>query len=138
MNDDQIKHMVARFLAWRLPENFSPDGGITFKKTFNEHTAHPMEHQPTGTNLFGYDQAEAMVRHLVEGLPSTRSKLEQVDDRYYEEARNLVVRDRKASTSYLQRRLQLSYDTALRLMERLEREGIVGPRNHAGAREVLA
>ena len=62
MNDDQIKQMVNRFLAWRLPDDFAPDAGITFKPEFNEGTAHPMRHQPVGTNLLTYQQAEAMVR----------------------------------------------------------------------------
>jgi len=69
MTDDQIKHMVDRFLSWRLPETFNPDGGISFKKTFNDHTAHPAKHEPTGTNLFDATQADAMVRHMVEGMP---------------------------------------------------------------------
>lgn len=69
MTEEQIKHMVDRFLGWRLPENFSPDGGISFKKTFNEHTDWPGVHEPTGTNLFGADQAEAMVRHMIDGMP---------------------------------------------------------------------
>jgi hypothetical protein len=71
MTDDQIKHMVNRFLAWRLPENFNPDGGISFKRTFNEHTAHPMKHEPVGTNLLDYTQAEAMIRHLIDGMPGS-------------------------------------------------------------------
>jgi hypothetical protein len=70
MTEDQIKHMVSRFLAWKLPEDFSPDGGISFKATFNEQTAHPMRHEPTGTNLLTATQAEAMLRHMVDGLPS--------------------------------------------------------------------
>ena len=65
----QIKHMVERFLQWRLPENFNPDGGISFKKTFNEKTTHPMKHEPVGTNLFDYGQAEAMIRYITEGMP---------------------------------------------------------------------
>lgn len=69
MNDDQIKHMVNRFLGWRLPETFSPDAGISFKAEFNEHTQWPMRHEPIGTNLFDYEEAEAMVRHMVEGMP---------------------------------------------------------------------
>jgi hypothetical protein len=68
MTEDQIKHMVSRFLGWRLPVNFRPDAGISFKAEFNEHTAHPMKHEPTGTNLFDAAQAEAMVRHMLEGL----------------------------------------------------------------------
>ena len=67
MTDDQIKRMVNRFLQWRLPADFAPDGGISFKATFNEHTAHPMRHEPVGTNLFNAVQAEAMVRHMLEG-----------------------------------------------------------------------
>ena len=69
MTEAQIKHMVQRFLTWKLPENFSPDGGISFKPMFNEHTAHPMKAEPVGTNLFDATQAEAMVRHMLEGAP---------------------------------------------------------------------
>lgn len=69
MTDEQIKHMVDRFLSWKLPESFNPDAGISFKKTFNEHTAHPMKHEPSGTNLFDATQADAMVRHMIDGLP---------------------------------------------------------------------
>lgn len=71
MTEDQIKHMVNRFLAWKLPENFNPDGGVTFKKTFNEHLSPPSKHEPSGTNLLGADQATAMVRHMLEGLPQS-------------------------------------------------------------------
>ncbi|MDP1873653.1 hypothetical protein [Phenylobacterium sp.] len=65
MTEDQIKAMVERFLAWKLPADFSPDGGISFKAEFNENTDHPMRHEPTGTNLLNYTQAEAMVRHMI-------------------------------------------------------------------------
>lgn len=68
MSDDQIKYMVNRFLTWRFPDNFNPDGGISFKRTFNEHTAYPMKHEPTGTNLLDAGQAEGMIRYLVEGM----------------------------------------------------------------------
>ena len=73
MNDDQIKHMVERFLSWRLPEPWYPDAGIKFEPEFNveymaEQGKPPMRHEPTGTNLFDYTQAEAMVRHMIEGL----------------------------------------------------------------------
>ncbi|HZH09858.1 MAG TPA: DNA translocase FtsK, partial [Microvirga sp.] len=47
------------------------------------------------------------------------------------------LRDKKASTSYIQRRLQIGYNRAASLMERMEQEGIVGPANHAGKREIL-
>jgi S-DNA-T family DNA segregation ATPase FtsK/SpoIIIE len=50
----------------------------------------------------------------------------------------VVTRDRKASTSYVQRRLQIGYNRAASLIERMEQEGVVGAANHAGKREVLA
>ncbi len=56
----------------------------------------------------------------------------------YDQAVAIVLRDRKASTSYIQRRLQVGYNKAASLMERMENEGIVGPANHAGKREILA
>ncbi|WP_292507062.1 DNA translocase FtsK [Methylobacterium sp.] len=55
----------------------------------------------------------------------------------YDQAVQVVMRDRKASTSYIQRRLQIGYNRAASLMERMEIEGIVGPANHAGKREIL-
>jgi hypothetical protein len=70
MTENQIEHMVKRFLLWRLPENFNPDAGISFKAAFNEHTAYPMKHKPTGTNLFDANQAAAMVRYMVDGMPN--------------------------------------------------------------------
>ncbi|UHC13821.1 DNA translocase FtsK [Methylobacterium currus] len=55
----------------------------------------------------------------------------------YDQAVAVVLRDKKASTSYIQRRLQIGYNRAASLMERMEREGIVGSANHAGKREIL-
>jgi len=60
-----VKQMVARFLRWRLPEDFSPDAGISFKAEYNENTPYPMRHEPVGTNLFDAEQAEQMVRHML-------------------------------------------------------------------------
>lgn len=70
MTDDQIKHMVNRFLAWKLPENFNPDNGISFDAVVNLGTEHQRRREPVGTNLLDYTQAEAMVRHMLDGMPS--------------------------------------------------------------------
>ena len=56
----------------------------------------------------------------------------------YDQAVAVVTRDRKASTSYIQRRLQIGYNRAASLMERMEREGVVSQANHAGKRDILA
>lgn len=55
----------------------------------------------------------------------------------FSQAVAIVKRDRKASTSYIQRRLQIGYNKAASLMERMENDGIVGQPNHAGKREIL-
>jgi S-DNA-T family DNA segregation ATPase FtsK/SpoIIIE len=55
----------------------------------------------------------------------------------YDQAVQIVLRDRKASTSYIQRRLQIGYNRAASIMERMEKEGVVGAANHAGKREIL-
>ncbi len=69
MTEDQIKHMANRFLGWKLPENFSPDNGISFEPKCNVGTRYEVDNNPTGTNLFDATQAEAMVRHMAEGMP---------------------------------------------------------------------
>jgi S-DNA-T family DNA segregation ATPase FtsK/SpoIIIE len=56
----------------------------------------------------------------------------------YDQAVKVVMRDKKCSTSYIQRRLQIGYNRAASLVERMEKEGLVGPANHAGKRDILA
>ncbi|MCW2284802.1 DNA segregation ATPase FtsK/SpoIIIE-like protein [Rhodoblastus acidophilus] len=55
----------------------------------------------------------------------------------YDRAVAVVLRDKKCSTSYVQRRLQVGYNKAASLVERMEKEGVVGPANHAGKRQIL-
>jgi S-DNA-T family DNA segregation ATPase FtsK/SpoIIIE len=59
-------------------------------------------------------------------------------DSLYDQAVALVCRERKASTSFVQRYLQIGYNRAARLIEKMEAEGVVSPANHVGKREVLA
>src|SRR5271163_1568661 len=105
------------------------------------------------------DEVEKIVRHLkTQGQPQYLEAVTAEDDAegedgavfdaagmgepegadLYQQAVAVVTRDRKASTSYIQRRLQIGYNRAASLMERMEQEGIVGLANHAGKREVLA
>ncbi len=58
-------------------------------------------------------------------------------DDLYDQAVALVARERKASTSFVQRHLQIGYNRAARLIERMEADGVVGQANHVGKREVL-
>jgi S-DNA-T family DNA segregation ATPase FtsK/SpoIIIE len=59
-------------------------------------------------------------------------------DQLYDQAVALVCRERKASTSFVQRHLQIGYNRAARIIERMEAEGVVSTANHVGKREVLA
>src|SRR3954452_7189675 len=107
------------------------------------------------------DEVEKVVRHLKsQGQPQyleavTAAEDEMIDDDgnpifdatsmgatgdatdLYQQAVQVVTRDKKASTSYIQRRLQIGYNRAASLTERMEQEGIVGQANHAGKREIL-
>ena len=102
------------------------------------------------------DEVERVVRHLkAQGAPEYLEAVTAEQDEedgavfdatamgggeggdLYQQAVQVVVRDRKASTSYIQRRLQIGYNRAASLMERMEKEGIVGQANHAGKREIL-
>jgi DNA segregation ATPase FtsK/SpoIIIE, S-DNA-T family len=108
------------------------------------------------------EEVERVVRHLkLQGKPQyleaiTREDEEEADSEgddgavfdkgefgsedggdLYDQAVRVVLRDKKASTSYIQRRLQIGYNRAASLMERMEKEGVVGAANHAGKREIL-
>jgi S-DNA-T family DNA segregation ATPase FtsK/SpoIIIE len=61
----------------------------------------------------------------------------EADKELYRQAVDIVVRDQKASTSYVQRKLKIGYNRAARIIEKMEQEGIVGAPNHVGKREVL-
>lgn len=61
---------------------------------------------------------------------------DQVDE-LYDKAVALVARERKASTSFVQRHMQIGYNRAARIIEEMEKQGVIGPANHVGKREVL-
>lgn len=66
MNETQIKHLVDRFLNWKLPRDFNPDAGIRYSRPEGP----TVQEMPSGTNLFDASQAYQMVRHMIEGLPA--------------------------------------------------------------------
>ncbi len=106
------------------------------------------------------EEVEKVVRHLkAQGTPQYLDAVttpdEEVDENgnpifdatsmgatgdatdLYQQAVQIVLRDKKASTSYIQRRLQIGYNRAASLIERMEHEGVIGQPNHAGKREIL-
>lgn len=69
MENSRIDRMVTAFLSWKLPQDFSPDAGISFMPTkpngYNE-----LGWWPVGTNLLTADQARQMVTHMIDALPA--------------------------------------------------------------------
>ena len=68
---------------------------------------------------------------------STDINLDDEKDELYTKAVDIIKSEGKASTSFLQRKLQIGYNRAARIMEMMEKEGIVGQANHVGKREIL-
>ena len=106
------------------------------------------------------NEVEKIVAHLkTQGAPEYLSAITEDDERdededdaplaapgsmdaeeagdIYDRAVNIVLRDRKCSVSYIQRRLSVGYNKAASLVERMEKEGVVGAPNHSGKREIL-
>lgn len=67
----EINRMVDRFLGWRLPETFHPDGGITFEPIHSKGTPYEGRRRPSGTNLFTAIEAREMVRWMLDAAPSS-------------------------------------------------------------------
>jgi len=103
------------------------------------------------------DEVEEIVKHLkVQGTPQYLEAVTEEEDEsdspydgggglaggdegndLYDKAVAIVLRDKKASTSYVQRRLSIGYNPAASLIERMEQEGLISAANHAGKREIL-
>jgi S-DNA-T family DNA segregation ATPase FtsK/SpoIIIE len=80
----------------------------------------------------GVDEDKADEVDLVLGLGGGEG-----DDALYDQAVAVVAKDRKCSTSYIQRKLGIGYNKAARLVEQMEEQGVVTPANHVGKREIL-
>lgn len=59
-----VDEVVARFLAWKLPQNFNPDNGISFEPFGNKGTPHQYKRDPSGTNLLDATQTSEMFLHV--------------------------------------------------------------------------
>ncbi|WP_375681934.1 DNA translocase FtsK [Bartonella sp. CE47NXGY] len=68
---------------------------------------------------------------------SEEENFDEEGEKLYNQAVKIVMRDKKCSTSYIQRRLSIGYNKAASLVERMEEKGIVGAANHVGKREIL-
>jgi S-DNA-T family DNA segregation ATPase FtsK/SpoIIIE len=86
-----------------------------------------------GSVLEGPDEEKESDIDLVLGLGGNTDG----EDALYDQAVQIVIHDRKCSTSYIQRKLAIGYNKAARLVEQMEEEGLVSAANHVGKREIL-
>jgi hypothetical protein len=81
MNDEQIKYMRDRFLGWAIPvEGFHPDGGISFEPLGSKGTRHEFKREPSGTNVFNAEQAEQMIRFMLDGCNAKKPMEKDVEE----------------------------------------------------------
>ena len=82
-------------------------------------------------------QFEDVIQFDEEGRAIAHGHAADAQSDLYQEAVKIVLTDRKASTSYIQRKLSIGYNRAADLIERMEAEGVIGPADHAGRRDIL-
>ncbi|VVC38972.1 Winged helix-turn-helix DNA-binding domain,AAA+ ATPase domain,P-loop containing nucleoside triphosphate [Cinara cedri] len=99
------------------------------------------------------EEVQSVVEYLkAQGEPNYMEEITKEDENFpsdggdemqceendlYNQAVSIIQRDQKISTSYIQRQLRIGYNRAANIVERMEKEGIVSPPNHAGKREIL-
>lgn len=135
--------MVDRFLAWRLPEDFHPDAGISFSPYFNveynaKHGKPPQRHQPIGTNLFTADQARRMLEHVLQGAAASSERASEPMPRSFEYMLNAMEhaaqQPNPASHAYAEKRravfqyVQDLWDDYIRLL-REKQDALLAPKS---------
>ncbi len=90
-----------------------------------------------GTPEYIEEITEGEIESNNQGAVFDNTSLGGSDADLYKQAVEIVQNDKKASTSYIQRRLRIGYNRAASLIDRMEKEGIVGPADHVGRREVI-
>ncbi len=115
VSDEEVEHVVAHLKAQGRPEYLDTVTADEEDEEEEANTGPVFDKTANGSAGEGEDNADAL----------------------YEEAIKVVKRDKKCSTSYIQRRLGVGYNRAASLVERMEKEGLVGAPNHVGKREIL-
>lgn len=111
VSDREVEHVVAHLKTQGMPE---------YLATLTDNDEEDIAEDENATNI-----AE-IVAHA-----------DDHSEELYGQAVRVVMRDKKCSTSYIQRRLGIGYNKAASLMEQMEEEGLIGSANHVGKREIL-
>ncbi|WP_239992480.1 DNA translocase FtsK [Rhodopila globiformis] len=113
----------------RVHGPFVSDGEVEKVVAFLREQGEPVYLDEVTEALDGSGDSESGVGGISGGGDSDKSLFDQAVD--------VVAREGKASTSFIQRHLNIGYNKAAKLIEQMEKEGIVGPANHVGKREIL-
>ncbi len=114
VSDDEVEKVVAHLKAQGQPD-------------YLDSVTDDVEGEAAGDDDEGED-----------GAVFDKSAMGEDEGNLYDQAVKVVLRDKKSSVSYVQRRLQVGYNKAASLIERMEKDGILGPASHTGKREILA
>jgi len=112
VSDEEVEEVVNHLKSYGPPEYFS------------------------GIVEGGDEDREADIDQVL-GLGGGGASGNDLEDALYDTAVAVVLKDRKVSTSYIQRKLGIGYNKAARLVEQMEEQGLVSPANHVGKREIL-
>jgi S-DNA-T family DNA segregation ATPase FtsK/SpoIIIE len=133
LGQGDMLHMAGGGRIARVHGPFVSDGEVERVVDFLREQGEPayVEEVTEAEDDDGGGSAAALAAGLLGGNTDADASL-------YDQAVALVTREGKASTSFVQRHLQIGYNRAAKLIEQMEKEGVVGPANHVGKREVLA
>ena len=105
------------------------------------HGAHVSESEIEKVNSFLRSQGEPSYFDEITEFEKNENDNNNINeikkDKLYSEALKLVKLERKASTSFFQRKLQIGYNRAARIVDMMEQDGIISQANHVGKREIL-
>lgn len=146
VTEDEVRNVVDFIREQKRVAGFeeSIDGDISVDRPFRERefalstpprSNGDLEAAPVGPEEFPHP--EKLSSGMVFSLDDVDDSEEDADPRY-EEARQIVLEFRQASTSFLQRRMGLGYSRAAKLIDCLEKAGVVGPKDGSKPREILA
>lgn len=148
VSEDEVRNVVEFIREQKLAAGFeeSIDGDVTVNSPIREREfALPslprangdLEAAPVGPDTDSFAHPEKLSDGIVFSLDD-EEHLEEDQDPRYEEARQVVLEFRQASTSFLQRRMGLGYSRAAKIIDCLEKNGVIGPKDGSKPRDILA
>jgi len=123
------------FISSRHPKPKRVQGAYISREEINEVVKWVIENQTREAEV---EKEDELSKELEQKLEQDKGRtLPGEDDELYDKAKKIIIRNQKASASFLQRRMRVGYARAARLIDALEKEGVVGPSRGSKPREVF-